>query len=117
MSMDVLYSLWPRVRPGHNPATELADGQMLVIDAAALNGFFDIFEFSTGFECGDVNQSGDVNIVDAVGLINFIFGVSFDPINAEDADVNCDGLIRITDCVYLVNYIFLGGNAPCAACE
>ena len=29
--MDVLYSLWPRVRPGHVPADELADGQKLII--------------------------------------------------------------------------------------
>lgn len=116
-SMDILYSLWPRVRPGHNPATELADGQVMVIDAAVPNGPDDIFEFSTGFVCGDVNQSGEVNIVDAVGLVNYIFGISLDPIIVADADVNCDGVIRITDCVYLVNYIFLGGPAPCAACE
>ena len=29
--MDVLYALWPRIRPGHVPADELADGQKLII--------------------------------------------------------------------------------------
>ncbi len=117
MSMDILYSLWPRVRPGHNPATELSDGQMLVIDAAVPNGFGDIFEFSTGYECGDVNQSGEVGITDAIALINYLFAITLEPVDPADADVNCDGRIRITDCVYLINYIFLGGEAPCAACD
>jgi hypothetical protein len=61
---------------------------------------------------GDANGDGDVNIGDAVSLINYIFkgGPAPDPIDAGDSD--CDAAVNIGDAVYLINYIFKGGPAP-----
>ena len=72
--------------------------------------------FGGGFLCGDLDQSGDVNISDVVYLVAYIFsgGPAPDPLAA--AEVNCDGSINIADAVYIIEYIFTHGAAPCAAC-
>lgn len=45
--MDILYALWPRVRPGHVPADELADGQIMRIIKNNPNNPAVSYEFST----------------------------------------------------------------------
>lgn len=61
---------------------------------------------------GDADNSGQVNITDAVYLINYIFagGPAPSPMSLGDADGT--GQLNITDAVYLINYIFAGGPAP-----
>jgi len=44
---DILYALWPRIRPGHSPS-ELAGGQIFHIIATKPNSPNDLFSFSTG---------------------------------------------------------------------
>jgi hypothetical protein len=63
--------------------------------------------------CGDANGNKQIDIADAIYLINYLFtdGPAPDPI--EHGDVNRDGVIDITDVVYLINYLFVGGPAPC----
>ncbi len=63
--------------------------------------------------CGDANSDGDVNISDAVYIINYIFvgGAAPDPM--ASAEVNCDGDVNVSDAVYLINHVFVGGTAPC----
>jgi hypothetical protein len=65
-----------------------------------------------GFPYGDANGDGDVNIGDAVFLINHVFsgGPAPDPVEAGDA--NCDGSVNIADAVFLINYVFKGGPEP-----
>jgi len=65
------------------------------------------------YECGDGNGDGDVNVADAVYVINFVFrgGAAPDPFDAGDA--NCDGQVNVGDAVYVVNYVFRSGPAPC----
>jgi hypothetical protein len=72
------------------------------------------YPYSPCVVCGDVDQSGDIDISDVVYLVSCIF--ICDPIPAE-AEVNCDGIIDISDVVYLVMYIFGGGPAPCGGCK
>lgn len=63
---------------------------------------------------GDVDKNGEVNVVDAVYLINYVFNSGPDPVPIIQAgDVNCDGVVDIVDVVYLINYLFRGGLAPC----
>ncbi|MCK4656735.1 MAG: hypothetical protein KAT85_06865, partial [candidate division Zixibacteria bacterium] len=66
--------------------------------------------------CGDVDESGSIDIDDAVFLIEYIFsgGPAPDPI--EIGDVNCKDGIDIDDLVYVIAYIFLAGPEPCANC-
>ncbi len=62
---------------------------------------------------GDANGDGQVDVSDAVWLINYIFknGSAPDPFEAGDA--NCNGTVNVADAVYLINYIFKGGPGPC----
>jgi hypothetical protein len=63
--------------------------------------------------CGDVNATGDVDLDDAVYLINFIFSEGAAPEPYESADADCSGIVDIDDVVWLILYIFSGGGAPC----
>ncbi len=62
---------------------------------------------------GDCDNSGAVNISDAVHVINFIFTDGDAPLPYRSGDVNCDRLVTISDAVYLITWIFAGGPAPC----
>ena len=54
---------------------------------------------------GDVNGDGDINITDAVGIVNYILGRPGADFQPQAADVNKDGDINITDAVGIVNHI------------
>jgi hypothetical protein len=60
-----------------------------------------------GYERGDVNGDGKVNITDATMLINCISMCTddFDEFQLAAADFNGDGEINISDAVVLINYI------------
>jgi hypothetical protein len=64
-------------------------------------------------DCGDANSDGNVNVSDAVFLINYVFinGDAPDPLQRGDA--NCDGSVNVSDAVVIINYVFAGGNIPC----
>jgi hypothetical protein len=63
--------------------------------------------------CGNVNGDMDVNVGDAIFMLNTIFknGPYMTPL--ELCDVNCDGQANVGDAVYLLNYIFKFGPEPC----
>jgi hypothetical protein len=63
------------------------------------------------FLCGDANGDGQVNLADAVYIVNYLFIGGPEPLEAGDA--NCDGEVDLADAVYLVNYLFIGGPPPC----
>ncbi len=70
-----------------------------------------------GWNCGDIDGSGDVNLADAVRLIYYLFVNGSEPLDLSGGDVNQDGRLNIADIVYLINYVFVGGPAPCATGE
>jgi photosystem II stability/assembly factor-like uncharacterized protein len=63
--------------------------------------------------CGDCDNSGGVDIDDAVYIINYIFASGSPPNPLDAGDADCSGGIDIDDVVYLIGYIFSGGNSPC----
>jgi subtilisin family serine protease len=63
--------------------------------------------------CGDANGDENVNISDAVYIINYVFIGGSPPDPLEAGDCNCDGTCNISDAVWIINYIFIGGNDPC----
>jgi hypothetical protein len=64
---------------------------------------------------GDANNDGQVNVGDAVYMINFVFkgGPAPKPYPICSGDANCDCLANVGDAVYLINYVFKGGPPPC----
>ena len=56
-------------------------------------------------EKGDVNGDGDVDIADAVCIVNHIVGKPNSVFVEAAADVNNDGDIDIADAVHIVNYV------------
>jgi len=84
-----------------------------LLDDFDLNGIPDVCE---GFTCGDADDSGAIDISDAVYLISYIFGGGPAPNPLELGDADCSGALDISDAVYLINFIFGGGPAPCASC-
>ncbi len=65
--------------------------------------------------CGDTNDSGQIDIADAVYLINYIFAGGAVPVDDAQGDFNCSGQTDIVDAVFMINYIFASGPAPCSA--
>jgi len=65
--------------------------------------------------CGDANADTDVNVSDAVHIINFVFSGGPEPSPYESADVNCDTMVNVSDAVFIINFVFSGGNTPCDA--
>jgi YVTN family beta-propeller protein len=62
---------------------------------------------------GDANGDWDVNVADAVYLINYIFKSGTAPADPVwRANANADNMINIGDAVYLINFVFRGGPAP-----
>jgi len=54
---------------------------------------------------GDVNGDGDVDIADAVCIVNHVVGKATPSFNAHAADVNGDGDVDIADAVRIVNLV------------
>ena len=62
---------------------------------------------------GDANADQDVNVGDAVFIINYVFNGGPAPQPLLSGHANCSGDVNVGDAVYLINYIFKGGLAPC----
>jgi uncharacterized protein (TIGR02145 family) len=62
-------------------------------------------------DCGDVNNTGAVNIQDVTHLINFLYKGGPAPFCAL-GDVNNTGTFNIADITYLINYLYKGGADP-----
>ena len=55
---------------------------------------------------GDMNQDGSIDVLDVVGIINFILGVSSpSPIEFMSSDLNQDGIINIQDIIQIITII------------
>jgi len=62
---------------------------------------------------GDANASSDVDIVDIVCVIGYVFNDGIPPSPLFSGDADCTGEIDYDDVVYLIEYLFSGGYAPC----
>ncbi|MFQ6002209.1 MAG: M14 family zinc carboxypeptidase, partial [Candidatus Zixiibacteriota bacterium] len=64
------------------------------------------------FVRGDANGDGEIDISDAIYLVNYLFIGGPEPVPLEAGDVNSDGEITSADVIYLINYLFQGGPPP-----
>jgi len=76
-------------------------------------GDSDIVLYDISFICGDANSDDEVNVSDAVLIINFVFLGNVFPEMYEAADANCDTTVNVSDAVWIINYVFINGNNPC----
>jgi subtilisin family serine protease len=62
---------------------------------------------------GDPNNSGEINLMDATYIINYLYknGPEPEP-HMLMADANCDSIINIMDPTYIVNYLYEEGPPP-----
>jgi Dockerin type I domain len=75
----------------------------------------DIFETRVviSSRTGDANGDCDVNVSDAVHIINYVFvSGSSPPIPYDAGDVNCDLTVNVSDAVWIINYVFIPGSLP-----
>ena len=67
------------------------------------------YEFESDSFCeanGDVNEDGNLNVLDIVALVNVILGSTFlSEAQTCSADVNEDGNLNVLDIVAIVNLI------------
>jgi hypothetical protein len=68
------------------------------------------------FNCGDAGMDYQLNVGDAVYLINFVFKGGPAPYPLCVGDANGDQATNVGDAVYLINHIFKGGPAPLEGC-
>jgi hypothetical protein len=64
------------------------------------------------FRRGDPNDSGEVDISDAVFTLGCLFLGNACPGCLDAADSNDDGAVDVSDAVYLLQWLFLGGKEP-----
>jgi hypothetical protein len=71
------------------------------------------YENADGYTRGDADSGGNINLTDAVQLLNFLFSGGAEPACAAAADTNRSGSIEMTDAIQILNFLFLGaGNFP-----
>jgi DNA-binding beta-propeller fold protein YncE len=66
----------------------------------------------TEFHRGDPDQSGEVDLTDAVVVFRFLFLGGTAPSCLESADSNNDAAVDLSDGIHVLNYLFLGGEPP-----
>jgi len=64
------------------------------------------------YTSGDANGDDNVNVSDAVFIINFAFSGGAPPNPLDAGDANCDVSVNVSDAVYIINYAFSGGYPP-----
>jgi len=64
---------------------------------------------------GDVNLDKNVNIVDVVAQVGYVFRQR-EPESVQAADVNVDCKVTLADIFYLANYVFKAGEKPKVGC-
>ncbi len=65
---------------------------------------------------GDANGDGEINLGDAVYVVNYVFAAGPPPVPIPaSADSNCDSAVSIADAVMIVSYVFKNGPPP--GCE
>jgi len=68
--------------------------------------------------CGDIDGSGAINILDASFLISHLYRGGPAPLNSTDADIDCSGLVNLLDITRTIDYLYNNGGEPCpSSCE
>ncbi len=61
---------------------------------------------------GDANSDADLNMLDIMYIINFLYKGGSAPVVVEAADSNYDLQVNLQDAIYLINFFYKGGPPP-----
>lgn len=61
---------------------------------------------------GDANSDNEMNMLDIMFLINYLYKAGPAPASLEAADVNFDSLLNLMDPTYLINFFYKQGPPP-----
>lgn len=63
-------------------------------------------------ECGDINGSGQINVLDITALIGYLYQGGPPPVDPAMADVNYSGSIDMLDITHLIGFLYQQGPPP-----
>jgi hypothetical protein len=111
---DVLDGFGGQKYDGGCNLSVFAGGQSSPIGAGSSTNFklYAGFVYPTVVLCGDLNESGLVELGDIVYLITYLYKSGPAPGIYQSADVNCSGLVELGDVVYLISYLYKSGPEP-----
>ncbi len=62
--------------------------------------------------CGDADDSGDINLLDVLVIIEYVYNEGQEPANFEAADVDGSGGLNLLDVLTLIDFIYNEGPEP-----
>ena len=96
--------------------TDFQWGSITPPDSVYGYGCLDAFHSVLAYSFGDMDVSGEINLVDIAGLISFIY-LDGPPSRLTESigDFNCDGKYNLIDVAGMIGYVYLGGREfwPC----
>ncbi len=77
-----------------------------------------LWSFTTEFDviCGDANGDTEINVSDAVWIINYVFVNGDPPDPLCKGDANGDTNVDVSDAVWIINFVFVSGDPPVLDC-
>jgi C1A family cysteine protease len=88
-----------------------ADPQSIV--EAGVDGFVvSYIECGDSYVCGDADGSGEVNLLDATYIINYLYKDGPPPDPEEAADADGSGALNLLDATFIINYLYKDGPEP-----
>ncbi len=79
--------------------------------SAAVDTVYTVFRVITILR-GDVNSDEDLNLLDIMYLISYLYKDGQAPASSEAADANFDNTLNLMDCTYLINFFYKSGPPP-----
>ena len=75
---------------------------------------FYFLKAAAGWQLGDVNHDGQVNVTDVMLTVSYLLGQDYDNFYRDEADANGDGDVNITDIATIVDMVLKtnGSNNP-----
>ena len=73
---------------------------------------------ANSFVCGDANGDEDINLLDILYLIDFVYGSPTGPAPEppEAGDVDGDSACNLLDILYLIDYLYGNPTGPAPVC-
>lgn len=69
------------------------------------------------FICGDINRDSEINLLDLLFAIDYLYNMGTLPYPPDASDVNADRSINLLDIMYLINFLYGSPNGPEPVCQ